>query len=76
MYLVQRGVIAVEVEIPLLREIDDVRDLSLLDKDDLIAGLFDDFQVVRREEHRVLTHELCNEYVNFQVFSDGEWSYR
>ena len=25
---------------------------------------------------RVLTHELCNEYVNFQVFSNGEWSYR
>ncbi|MCD8287779.1 MAG: hypothetical protein LUC18_02930 [Porphyromonadaceae bacterium] len=25
---------------------------------------------------RVLTHELCTEYVNFQVFSDGEWSYR
>ena len=22
---------------------------------------------------RVLTHELCNEYVNFQVFSNGEW---
>lgn len=25
---------------------------------------------------RVLSHELCNEYVNFQVFSNGEWSYR
>lgn len=25
---------------------------------------------------RVLTYELCNEYVNFQVFSNGEWSYR
>ena len=25
---------------------------------------------------RVLIHELCNEYVNFQVFSNGEWSYR
>lgn len=25
---------------------------------------------------RLLTHELCNEYVNFQVFSNGEWSYR
>ena len=25
---------------------------------------------------RVLTHELCNEYVNFQVYSNGEWSCR
>lgn len=25
---------------------------------------------------RVLSHELCNEYVNFQVFSNGKWSYR
>lgn len=25
---------------------------------------------------RVLTHELCNEYVSFRVFSDGEWDVR
>ena len=25
---------------------------------------------------RVLSHEICNEYVNFQVFSNGKWSYR
>ena len=22
---------------------------------------------------RVLTHELCNEYVSFRVFKNGEW---
>ncbi len=25
---------------------------------------------------RVLTHELCNEYVSFRVFKNGEWNVR
>lgn len=25
---------------------------------------------------RVLTHELCNEYVSFRVFRNGEWDVR
>ena len=25
---------------------------------------------------RVLTHELCNEYVSFRIFSQGEWDIR
>lgn len=25
---------------------------------------------------RVLTHELCNEYVSFRVFRSGEWDVR
>ena len=25
---------------------------------------------------RVLTHELCNEYVSFRVFRNGEWNVR
>lgn len=25
---------------------------------------------------RVLTHELCNEYVSFRIFSAGEWDIR
>ena len=25
---------------------------------------------------RVLTHELCNEYVSFRIFSGGEWDIR
>ncbi len=25
---------------------------------------------------RVLTHELCNEYVSFRIFSNGEWDIR
>ena len=37
----------------------------------------DDFSLEDKDKiYRVLTHELCNEYVNFQVFSNGEWSYR
>lgn len=25
---------------------------------------------------RVLTHELCNEYVSFRIFTNGEWDVR
>ena len=51
-----------------------------LDKvENFLEDTFYDCYLDRSEDKiyiRVLTHELCNEYVNFQVFSNGEWSYR
>ena len=40
--------------------------------DELIASLEKQDEIYIR----VLTHELCNEYVSFRIFTNGEWDVR